>query len=65
MQVWISKSPDQRLADFSASLIRTDSFVMGKFNGKNFLVTEYFYEKYKIWGATAMIILLLKNLLKN
>ncbi len=35
------------------------------FNGKNFLVTEYFYEKYKIWGATAMIILLLKNLLKN
>jgi len=35
------------------------------FNGKNFLITEYFYEKYKIWGATAMIILLLKNLLKN
>ena len=36
MQVWISESPDQMLADFSASLIRTESFVMGKFNGKNF-----------------------------
>ena len=37
MQVWISETPEQKLADFSASLIRTDSFVMGKFNGKNFL----------------------------
>ena len=36
MQVWISKPPDQKLASFSPTVLRIDSFVMGKFNGQKF-----------------------------